>query len=262
MNNKLRILGSVSPYCKNNCNCPGYLIENNSKILLDCGPGVTSRLVMPNDLENLTVIISHLHKDHYSDLFALGYASLCYHRMGLLKNKIKVYIPETSTDSDEYLDYQIIKRFKECYFDVIIYNQHDEIKIDNNIITFYKTHHSIPNYSCKIQNSDFNLVYTGDMGYKNISSYIDFVNNVDCLISEATYLEVDNIIDENHLHAKEAAYIAYLANVKMLLLTHFWPEHNKTEYLEEAKLFFPNVMVADENLDIDLNDLKNKGKCR
>ena len=35
-------LGTVSPYPKNNMNCPGFLIENNDyRVLLDCGEGVT-----------------------------------------------------------------------------------------------------------------------------------------------------------------------------------------------------------------------------
>ena len=59
---KLRVLGSVSPYAKGKNNCPGYLIdEKETKILLDCGSGITRELNLPKDLENLTIIISHLH---------------------------------------------------------------------------------------------------------------------------------------------------------------------------------------------------------
>ena len=87
-------LGTVSPYCKKDKNCPGFLVKNkNTKILLDCGSGISRLLNFPNDLESLTVIISHLHKDHYSDLFSLGYASFVYKNLGLLSKKIKVYIP-------------------------------------------------------------------------------------------------------------------------------------------------------------------------
>ena len=35
-------LGTVSPYCKGDKNCPGYLSEyHDRKILVDCGNGVT-----------------------------------------------------------------------------------------------------------------------------------------------------------------------------------------------------------------------------
>ena len=42
---KLKILGSVSPYVKGKNNCPGYLvIKGNTKVLLDCGSGITREM--------------------------------------------------------------------------------------------------------------------------------------------------------------------------------------------------------------------------
>lgn len=257
--NNIRVLGSISPYCKNNHNCPGYMICNdNNKILLDCGPGITSRMNMPSDLENLTIVISHYHKDHYSDLFSLGYASLCYQRMGLLKNKVKVYIPEVKVGEPGYDDYQMIINNKEQYFDIKTYKTNDEIQENDNTITFFETNHSIPNRSIKVENENNTLVYTGDMGFSNIDNYVEFCRNADILISEATYLDSDNAKDPNHLHAKEAAQIASLAGVQMLMLTHFWPEHNKLEYIEEAKPIFKNTIAADENIAIDLSIFKHQ----
>ena len=62
-------LGTVSPYCKASKNCPGFLVNrNNKKILLDCGNGITKHMVFPNDLNNLTIFISHLHTDHNGEL--------------------------------------------------------------------------------------------------------------------------------------------------------------------------------------------------
>ena len=76
-------LGTVSPYPKDNKNCPGFLIEyKNYKVLLDCGDGITRLLNLPNDFNNLIIIISHLHKDHYSGLSSLAYASYVYKNLG------------------------------------------------------------------------------------------------------------------------------------------------------------------------------------
>ena len=70
---------------------PRFLIEENSqKVLLDCGNGITRYLNIPKDLENLIVIISHLHKDHYGDLSALAYASFVNKNLGYLQHRIKV----------------------------------------------------------------------------------------------------------------------------------------------------------------------------
>ena len=48
---EVKFLGTVSPYCKDEKNCPGYLVtEANTKILLDCGNGITRNLKLPDDL--------------------------------------------------------------------------------------------------------------------------------------------------------------------------------------------------------------------
>ena len=63
---KLKILGTQSPYNTVSHNCPGFFIQDeNNKKLIDCGSGSHSLLNYPNDLQDLSVIISHLHIDHY-----------------------------------------------------------------------------------------------------------------------------------------------------------------------------------------------------
>ena len=113
-------LGTISPYCKDNKNCPGFLFnDKENKILLDCGSGICSLLRFPKDLQNLIVVISHLHKDHYSDLSSIGYASFVYKNLGLIKDKIKVYIPNDKGTKD----YEYLTNFgKENHLEFIILN--------------------------------------------------------------------------------------------------------------------------------------------
>ena len=115
---KVIVLGSISPYPKDYLNCPGYLVINGEeKILLDAGNGVSRLLKMPEDLNCLTIVISHFHKDHYADLFALAYASFVYHNLGLLEERIKVYLP-----NDDCLDLKLLLDMKEHYFDIQTYH--------------------------------------------------------------------------------------------------------------------------------------------
>ena len=77
-------LGTISPYTKGNMNCPGILINyNNKKILLDCGSGITRLLKFPDTLEDLNVIITHYHRDHFGDIGSICYASYVYHNLHL-----------------------------------------------------------------------------------------------------------------------------------------------------------------------------------
>lgn len=241
---KIKVLGSVSPYCKDNKNCPAYLVSSsNNRILLDCGNGITRNLVFPNDLENLTIIISHLHRDHYADLFSLAYATYVYHNLGYLKERIKVYIPSLPK---ELIDFKILNNLGEEHFlEIKTYTEESQIILKNTIITFSLNPHNIPAYSIKISSKDQTLVYSGDTGYIG-NSLESFAKGANLLICESTFLKNQQRKKDYHLYAYEAATIAKKAEVQQLLLTHFWPEIDKNDYLIEATEIFSNTKVAEE----------------
>lgn len=246
----IRVLGTVAPYSKDNKNCPGFLINN--KVLLDCGNGVTRLMTFPDDLENLTVFITHFHNDHYGDLFSLADASFVYHNLGLLKGKVKVYLPEPKTKEEELI-YQFIISKKTNYMEYITYNDTTKLDIDEIEISFYQTKHDITCYASKLKDSNNTLVYSSDTGYDN--KFIDYCHNSNILICESTFLSNQKKNNINHLSSKEAGKIAKLANVGNLVLTHFWPEIDKKIYVEEARQEFDNVIGAEENKILKLGGI-------
>ncbi len=243
---KLKVLGSVSPFCNQEKNCPGYLITTEqNKILLDCGNGITRNLNLPDDLNNLIVIISHLHRDHYGDIFSLAYASFVFHNLGLLQNKIKVYIP--SHDEDCLQDYNILTNLGEEHFlEIIEYNEKSKLFLESTTISFSENIHNIPSYAIKITDNDQSLVYSGDTGYIG-NSIEHFAQDSNLLICESTFLKNQKKNKDYHLSTIEAAYIALSSEVQTLMLTHFWPTIPKEEYLKEAKEIFPRTIIAEEN---------------
>ena len=192
---KLKILGSVSPYSKLDKNCIGYLITDKSnKILLDCGSAVTRLMTFPSDLENLTIIISHLHKDHYADLAAIAYASYTYHNLGLLKEKIDVYIP----NDNSLEDYNYLMNYgKENYFNFHIYDENSSINVEGINITFYQTNHPVLTFAINVIKDDIKVSYTADTGYDNKLS--SFCKNANILISDASFLEEQKKGNNAHL---------------------------------------------------------------
>ena len=251
---EVKVLGSVSPYCKENNNCPGFLITLNNKILLDCGNGVTRLLNMAEDLPFLTVIISHLHRDHYADIFSLAYASFVYHKLGVLKKKIKVYIPKlTNSDSLSLFDYNLLINLgPESYLDIVTYQKDSQIKIDDTTISFSYNPHNITSYSIKVNDNNNSIVYSGDTGY--IGNTLEhFAVKSSLLICESTFLKgQDKGKNDYHLYAYEAAKIARVAKPNHLLLTHFWPEIDKKLYLAEAKNIYKSTDVAEEGMVLKL----------
>lgn len=239
---KIIPLGTISPFCYKNQNCPGFLIKyKNYNILLDCGNGITRYLNFPGDLNNLHVFITHLHKDHYGDLGCIEYSSYVFNNLNKLDNKINIYLPEKYNDPEySYSNYHQIKENK-------IYI------LDDLKITFHNNKsHEIKTYSIKLENDRFKIVYTGDIGKNNLKGIINFSQNADLLICESTFLEKHNSTSTTHLNARDAAFIAKEANVKKLVLTHFWPLENKRLYLKEAKEIFKKTYIAKENRKIKL----------
>lgn len=248
----LKVFGSVSPHCHKEKNCPGYLVINNdTKILLDCGNGITRNLNYPEDLQNLKIIISHLHRDHYGDLFSLAYDSYVYHNLGILKDKIQVYIPVQTTDQTKY-DYDLLTNLgTEHYLEILTYQPNNTLHFNNTNISFSLNPHSIPSYSIKIETNSQSIVYSGDTGY--IGNTIEkFATGANLLICESTFIRNQKRKQDYHLYAHEAALIAKKANVEKLLLTHFWPDIEKKEYLKEAIQIFPNTEIAIENKTLNL----------
>lgn len=260
---ELKILGTVSPNCYLDKNGPGFLIsEGKDKILLDAGDGITRLMDMKEDLNKLNIIISHFHKDHYVSLLPLSYATYINHNFGYLIDKVNVYLPKTDKikvnefyiDKDgwgsrrnvdkDLIDYTYIKSFSENYMNFIDYDSFSKLTFGSMNVEFIKTQHQIDTYAAKISCNKCTLVYLADTGYNE--SLIEFCKNVDLLICESTFLKGQMKNSNNHLYAYEAANIAKKANVKQLMLTHFYPELDKRLYLNEAKEIFKDTIVAEE----------------
>ena len=243
---KFKVLGTQSPYATQEHNCPGYLIEHKgNKILIDLGSGSHRLLNMPQDLENMYAFFSHLHRDHYNDVFNLQYSSFVFHNQKRLQKPIKIYLPQIQSniakdiisESNAYAEYEEIQEDK-------------KIKIGDINISFCRTDHPIETYAMKIENNEKTIVYTADTSFSAKERLVNFAKEADLLISEASLLKEHGFPEINsHLTAAQAARIAKEANAKNLMLTHFWPEEDVNKYVQEAKTIFKNTIAAREGLE-------------
>lgn len=258
-------LGTVSTYCYDGKKCPGFLLQyGENKILLDCGNGISEYMNLPDDLNNLIIIISHLHSDHYGELLSIAQTSYVFNRLGYLDERIKVYIPEGDKikitenyeDADGWaanrtveknlLDFDyLLSLEKESYLEFIPYKQTDKLNIDDLQITFARNPHPLITYSTKVETEGIKFVYSSDTGYKE-NCLEEFALNANLLICESTFLRGQVKNTDNHLFAYEAAKIAKKANVDKLVLTHFWPSIDKQNYVDEARVVFTNTEAACE----------------
>ena len=249
---KVKVLGTQSPYSKDGNHCPGFLISHNEyKIMLDCGSGSHSLLDIPNDFNNFYGIITHLHEDHYNDIGILQYAAFSNHNLKLIDNPINICLPSTPEDK-----YKKIINEKDSYASYTTLSENLELNIGDMKVNFFKTDHPIETYAVKVSNNNMSIVYTSDSSFSAKDKIVKFAKNADLLICESSLLTSHGFPEINsHLTAKQAGIIAKEANVKKLMLTHFWPEESIENYLDEAKSIFSNVIGAKEGQIIDISKI-------
>jgi ribonuclease Z len=87
------------------------------------------------------------------------------------------------------------------------------------------------------------------MDTRRCDNAVELARNVDLLICESTYLDIDadKAHEHGHLTAAQAATIARTAGARKLVLTHFSQRYTSTEpFAAEAAAIFPEVVAASD----------------
>jgi ribonuclease Z len=144
----------------------------------------------------------------------------------------------------------ILKKFIELYKpgikDIInIKNGADFITTDGKII---------PNQQLTIApHPSKSYAYCTDTKYTE--SIVPFIENIDLLFHEATFLDEDSKLAKTTFHSTtvQAAKIAQLANVKKLVVGHFSSRYkNDWQFLKETSAIFPNTIMAEDGMEIQI----------
>ena len=241
---EVEILGTQSPFANKEHACPSFFVKcGKYKMLLDCGSG-SHRFFDMSNLNGLSIFVSHLHRDHYNDIFNYQYTSFVFHNQNRINNKLNIYLPEFDSNVSKNIRDEVNAYCS--YFEI---NNSKQYFIGDSKIEFCALEHSseLEMYAIKITNKDKVIVYTGDVSYSSKNKLIEFAKNADLFICESSLLKKHGFpVICSHLTANQAAKIAKEACVKRMLLTHFWPEENTDNYLNEAKEIFSNVLIAKE----------------
>ena len=248
---KLTILGSGTAAPILNRNCAGYLLEiNRKKLLFDSGAGTIRRLLeLKVDLFDIDYIFyTHLHNDHINDLGAIIWSN---NYGGVRKRALNLYGPKGFKRYCKILINKILKPTK-LYFKININELNKSaIKIGNTTLKTHPTKHSTTTKSViyRIINKGKSLVYTGDTEYCNEITQI--AKNADFLLIECSF--PDNKKVQGHLTPSLAGKIAKTADVKTLILTHFYPEVLKTNIRKDCgKEFKGKIILAKDKTKINI----------
>lgn len=235
---KLTILGNNGPFPGAGGACSGYLLrEDDTNILIDCGNGVLSNLQKFVPLEGLdAIILTHLHSDHISDMMVLKYAVQIKKKRGRFDRNIPVYAPAEPAEEYSRLDVKDAFELKPIDDGLIL-------EIGGMKITFAKMKHPSLDYAVSFQKDGRRFVFSGDTSWTE--SIIAFAADADVLMLDAGLFAREKTSDDvPHLTAEECGKVAREAAVGRLLLTHFWPENNIDDLVNEARMNFDNTTAV------------------
>jgi ribonuclease BN (tRNA processing enzyme) len=260
---QLTVLGCAAGMPRDGEPSSGYLVETEAaRILLDCGPGITTALSAVAGAGALdAVIISHLHVDHCHDLLPLGKTLLsaiahypdeagAAEQPPVTLPLLPLYVPSGATpllltwaslltvDSIPLLD-QVFNGA----FEIREYQPGDTFTVGDATVELFGLRHAKPNCGIRVTAAGRSLAYTGDTGVTGELTRL--AAGVDLLLAEASLDHTDHGA-HGHLCAADAARAAQEAGAGELVLTHM-PSAEETcvkAKVAEAAQHFPGRVSA------------------
>jgi ribonuclease BN (tRNA processing enzyme) len=247
---KVTILGSgtCAPSLKRN-SCSALVRGKSSHILLDAGPGTMGQLlklgVHINDID--MILLSHFHLDHCAEiapfLFAIKYSGFKRKKRLTLVGGfgLKALFNNLNKTFNKTIE------IKEEYFQIIELDEKGSmnLNLEGIQLDYTKVYHKPESLAYRLTDATgLSVVYSGDTDF--CASLIDLSRETDILICESAFPDGHKV--SGHLTPSIAGKIAAKANVKKLILTHFYPECDDFDIKEQCRNTFTGPLVLAEDL--------------
>jgi len=192
------------------------LIENEKPLLLDCGAGTLLRLDQAGvNIEALdTVVLTHLHLDHVSDLLALANA-----RYLSQLPRLEIYGPEGTEIYFKIMRsaYSNLEKMEVMVHEV---RPMDSFSLKGCDIFAEEARHSITALAYRIEAEEKVVVYSGDT--EPSSRVASLADGADLLIHECSFPEPFDVT--NHSTPRKLGRVLRNVNIKHVVLTHLYPQ--------------------------------------
>jgi len=269
---KLTLLGTGCPSVDHKRFGPANLISTKkTKILVDCGSGITQRLHQLNiSLAEIDVLLfTHLHSDHAVDLYQLIISSWHSYRVTPwkiygpkgTKKFVKKIMDAWADERKLRISYESRASAKAFEMQVTEFKSIGSIKIKDVNIKYFEVDHKPVKYAygfCFTNNSK-KLTISGDT--RPCENLMKYAQKSDVLLHEVfiegEILQTNKMRTKKTLHnvqsyhttSKQVGKVAFISRAKKLVLTHFVPTRfNKKNLKEVVKKDFGKEPILGEDL--------------
>jgi ribonuclease BN (tRNA processing enzyme) len=215
--------------------------------VLDLGYGAYTRLssrLNGNISAVSAVVVSHCHPDHLVDVHALHRALY----FSGADRRVPLYAPASIVPPLEALDPEEPSPLSTT-FQLIALPGTGAMSLDGWELTSVRTPHYVENVAVRLDGPAGSIVYTGDTG--PCSELTSLAAGCDLLICEATdryqrdpMRSGDGLLMTGH----DAGVLAAEAEVRHLMLTHFWPGNDRDLTAASARRSYAGpITLADEH---------------
>jgi ribonuclease BN (tRNA processing enzyme) len=255
---QLTILGSAASWAGDGQACSGYLVEDEgTTLLVDCGNGALANAASVTDVTSVdAVLISHMHPDHFADLYALQ-AALRFAPEGPI-GSLPLYLPEGLWERlGALLSHHGREQLAEAFEPHVITGGR-ALTFGGITVTAGAVDHDGPTYAFAFEAAGARLAYTADT--RDGKAVRDAVAGCDVLLAECTLPE-EYAGMVPHLTAGEAGRLALESGAGMLILTHLWPTTDHARMLREASAVFGGeTHLAEELMTIEIAPARSAGE--
>jgi len=200
----------------------GYLVEDDGRrLLLDCGPGVLSRLrALYGGWPHIdAVVITHWHLDHWGDLVPWVWGNLA--GPGRNQQQAQLWLPPEGRE--RIRDFGARLGWDDMFdqtFELHDYPENEAVEIAGfTLLARRLPHYTLLTFGLRVTNGGTTLAYSGDSGPD--AALADLARDVDLFVCEATLErgELDGT-PRGHLSVDEAVAAFRASGARRLLLTH------------------------------------------
>jgi ribonuclease BN (tRNA processing enzyme) len=248
---RLVVIGSAGTHSSAERVCSSYLLQHDGyNLLLDMGPGALHNLCKVIDLADLhAIVISHMHPDHFLDLYGLQYA-LRFHPAN--PGPIPVYGPADMTGMIAAILPEESMAKMAGLLDLRHAAPGQVLHLGPLAVELFEMNHPMPCIGSRTTAGDRVIAFTGDTAPTPQTAHLG--RDADLFLCDATWLESQRPIPADvHCTGLEAGQAAQGAGARCLVITHVSPYNDPQVVAAEAATAFDGeIVVAHDLMEIDL----------